>query len=624
MTSHAPTWIALFVAGLLTLGTAAVAQRGPATIGVEEIRPGMRGYGLSVFRGTEPERFDVEVVDVLHQFLPGQDLILARTPHPVLDRAIAVGGMSGSPIYFDGKLAGAYAYGWTFGLEPVIGITPIRSMLAEIDRPFRPTSFPGARPLPERPTDRTTRTRAPRQASLGGLPPYLGGRVDAFSTLRAHRESATTTPPLGLQPAATPLMLAGFTPHMARVLQEELEPYGLLPMQGGGGQAPRTNVPPSFVDGGALGVQLIRGDMAATGIGTVTHVAPGGRLIAFGHPMMNAGESGLPTCTARVLHVFQSVARSFKLAEAIEPYGTLIHDRQPAIVVDRSLAAATIPVRIRLNGLEGAPQTEWNVEVASHRSLSPLLIFSALGNALEASAADQTDVVFTARYSVGIEGHGTVQLEDRGYMASGPGDSRALSRLRLFDLMEVAYGNPFETSRVTSVDLELDIRFARDVAIIDEAWIASPEVDPGSDVEVHVRLVRYGVPNEVRTIRVHVPESAAGETLTLELESGSAVEDPRPDARNVADLLRIVRQQYPATTLVASLKMPARGLRFRGHVVQSLPLGALDSLQRTSGSGPGQPFQTYLRRSEELGRIVAGATQLQLRVRETPRERAGR
>jgi len=162
LTSHAPTWIALFVAGLLTLGTAAIAQRGPATIGVEDIRPGMRGYGLSVFRGTEPERFDVEVVDVLHQFLPGQDLILARTPHPVLDRAIAVGGMSGSPIYFDGKLAGAYAYGWTFGLEPVIGITPIRSMLAEIDRPFRPTSFPGARPLPERPSQAPT--RAPRRA----------------------------------------------------------------------------------------------------------------------------------------------------------------------------------------------------------------------------------------------------------------------------------------------------------------------------------------------------------------------------------------------------------------------------------------------------------------------------
>lgn len=628
MSSSAPTWLALFVAGLLTLGTAAVAQRGPSTIGVEDIRPGMRGFGLSVFRGTEPERFDVEVVDVLHQFLPGQDLILARTPHPVLNRAIAVGGMSGSPIYFDGKLAGAYAYGWTFGLEPVIGITPIRSMLAELDRPFRPSSFPGARPLPPRPAPARTaatqerRARTPRRGeTLAGLPPYLGGRADAFGPLRAHREVGAQAAPLGLQPTATPLMLAGFTPRMARMLQNELEPFGLLPMQGGGGQAPASGERPRFVDGGALGVQLLRGDMAATGIGTVTHVDPSGRLVAFGHPMMNAGESGLPTCTARVLHVFQSVARSFKLAEALEPHGTLVHDRQPAIVVDRNLEAATIPLRIRLRGLEGAPKTDWNVEVASHRLLSPILVFSALGNALEASAADQTHVTFTARYSVSLEGHGTVALEDRGYMAAGPGDARALSRLRLFDLMEIAYGNPFEESRVTAIDLELDVRFARDVVLVDEAWVATPEVDPGSDVDVHVRLVRYGAPNEHRTVRVHIPESAAGETLTLELEGGDAVDDPRPDPRSVDDLLRIVRQRYPATSLVASLKMPSRGLRFRGHVVQSLPLGALDTLQRTSGSGSGQPFVTYLRRSEDLGRVVAGSTRLQLRVRETPRQR---
>ncbi|MEZ4246895.1 MAG: hypothetical protein R3B99_01435 [Polyangiales bacterium] len=621
MNSSAPTWIALFVAGLLTLTAAAVAQRGPSTIGVEDVRPGMRGYGLTVFRGTEPERFDVEVVDVLHQFLPGQDLILARTPHPVLNRAIAVGGMSGSPIYLDGKLAGAYAYGWTFGIEPVIGITPIRSMLAEIDRPFRPTSFPGARPLPERPTGRA---RAPRRASLGGLPAYVGGRVDAFATVRAHREASVTAPPLGLQPAATPLMLAGFTPRMARVLQEELEPYGLMPMQGGGGQAPRSEgSSPRFVDGGALGVQLIRGDMAATGIGTVTHVDPSnGRLVAFGHPMMNAGESGLPTCTARVLHVFQSVARSFKLAEAIEPYGTLVHDRQPAIVVDR----CSPPRRCRCafaSWRRGRPQDR-----VERRGRQPALAHAAarlLRARQRARGGRRRPDRRRTRRATPWASKGTARSRSKTVGTWPPAlATRALSRLRLFDLMEVAYGNPFEASRVTSVDLELDVRYARDVVIVDEAWIATPEVDPGSDVDVRVRLVRYGQESEIRTIRVHVPESAAGETLTLEIEGGNGVDDPTPDPRNVDDLLRIVRQHYPATSLVASLKMPTRGLRFRGHVVQSLPLGALDTLQRTSGSGPGQPFVTYLRRSEDLGQVVAGSTQLRLQVRETPRERATR
>lgn len=612
-----PVWATLALAGALLGVTVVGAQRTTSTLAVEDVRPGMRGYGLTVFRGTEPERFDVEVVDVLHGFLPGQELILARTPHPVLDRAIAVGGMSGSPIYLDGKLAGAYAYGWTFGREPVIGITPIRSMLAELDRPVRPDSFPGARPGPARPA--TSRARP----NLAGLAPYRGARTDAFAALRAHRERQAT-PSLGLERVSTPLMLGGFTPRIAQLLSEELEPFGLTPMQGGGGQARNPAAPASFVDGGALGVQLMRGDMSATGIGTVTHVAPGGRLVAFGHPMMNAGESGLPTCTARVLHVFQSVARSFKIAEAIAPHGTLIHDRQPAIVVDRGRAATTIPVRIRLRGIEGAPKTDWNVEIASHRFISPILVLSAIGNALEASAADQTDVVFTARYEVALEGHGSVALEDRGYMARGPGDTRALSRLRLFDLIEVAYGNPFEPSRITRVDLELEVQYARDVVSIEEAWLVTDEVDPGSDVEVRVRLARYGQPDELRTLRVHVPASAAGETLTLELDGGLGVQEEAPEPRDVADLLRIVRQRYSATSIVTTLKMPSRGLRFPGHVVQSLPLGALDSLHRTSGTGPAQPFVTQLRRGEELGRVVVGSTQLSLRVRETPRARAGR
>ena len=108
------------------------------TIGVEEIQPGMKGFGLSVFRGATPERFDVEVIDVLPNFRPGQDLILVRTPHPLLNQTQAVAGMSGSPIYVEGRLAGAYAYGWPFGKEPIVGVTPIANMLAELARPIDP------------------------------------------------------------------------------------------------------------------------------------------------------------------------------------------------------------------------------------------------------------------------------------------------------------------------------------------------------------------------------------------------------------------------------------------------------------------------------------------------------
>ena len=609
--------------GTVLWATLSVAQRGPSIIPVEDIRPGMRGYGLSVFRGTQPERFDVEVIDVLHNFRPDQHLILAKTPHPLLNHTLAVGGMSGSPIYFDGKLAGAYAYGWQFARDPVVGITPIANMLDDMRQPVRPDSFPGARPLEAvRPTKRRSAQRVDRRSPrFAGLAPYLGGEASALGPLEAHRERTRSTHPPGLHVAATPVMLGGFTDEVAELMGEQLEPFGLLALQGGGTGQASGNGPARFEDGGAIGVQLVRGDISATAIGTVTHVGTrGSRVIAFGHPMMNAGEIGLPTATARVLHVFASTARSFKIAEAISPYGTLIHDRQASIVIDTNLQPATIPVTIRLHGID-APRTEWNVHVASHRALTPMLIFSTLANAVKTSAPDETDVMFTARYSAEIEGHGRVQLEDRGYMGRGPTDLRALSSLRLFSLFEAAYGNPFVESRINRVELDLEMRFARDVLVIEEASVATDEVDPGSDVDVRIVLRRYARPDVVRTITVHVPENAAGETIQLDIDPGNRTQNEQPTPRNLADIIDQIEDSYPATSIVAQLKMPSRGLRFRGHVVRSLPRSALDALTVNTSGGPDRPFITYLRRAVDMGEVVAGSAQIDLRVRETPRGR---
>ncbi len=620
MTARILPLVALTLAGALLASAATVAQRrGTTILPVDRIRPGMRGHGLTVFRGTQPERFDVEIIDVLHNFRPDQHLILARTPHPILERAKAVGGMSGSPIYIDGKLIGAYAYGWQFGADPVVGITPIENMLADIDRPLRPNSVPGLSPVAalRRPQPRRPRRR------LAGLAPYRGGARSALDPLREHRAYRNrAAEPRHLAPVATPLMLAGFDDEVAALLGRELEDFGLVALQGGGGQGAPRSSHPRFVDGGAIGVQLIRGDISATAIGTVTHVGEGGRLVAFGHPMMNMGELGLPTSTARVLHILASTARSFKIAEALEPHGTLVHDRQADIVVDTNLRAPTIPVTVRIHGVD-APRTEWNVEVASHRALSPMLVFGTLANAIKTTSPDQTDVMFQARYAVDLAGHGRVELRDEGYMAAGPTDLGQLARLRLFELFEVAYGNPFEPSRVERVAIDLDLRFARDVLELVEASVSANEVDPGSDVDVRLRFRRYGRPDWIRRLQVHVPEEAAGQTVQLTLEPGSAVRIQRPTPRNIGDLVRAVRDRFPSTSVVASLKMPSRGLRFEGHVVRSLPRSALNSLRRVTGTGPqGSPFVTYLRRPIEVGETVVGSERIDLHVREAPLARS--
>ncbi|MGD8861284.1 MAG: SpoIVB peptidase S55 domain-containing protein [Myxococcales bacterium] len=628
------------IVGALLLSIAALASGESRTISVDEIRPGMKGYGLTVFRGTKPERFDVEVIDVLANFRPGQDLILVRTPHPVLDEAIAVGGMSGSPIYLDGRLAGAYAYGWLFGKEPVAGVTPIENMLREMVRPVDPELWRALGTLPKLSTPVQARSEARARAAARrparGLKPHLGQRSGALSALRQHARAMgyaeSPSPRLSLPTrsetvapfrVATPLLLSGMDRQVAELLRAELEPFGLHALQTGGsggtgaaGEA--ASGPARFVDGGAIGVQLIGGDIDATAIGTVTHVH-GHRLVAFGHPMMNAGQPALPTTTARVLHVLASERRSFKIAQAQRPLGTLIHDRQSAIVIDTDYEADTIPMRIRLEGVEGAPRTEWNVRLASNRMLTPMLGFSAMINAISATSAERSDAVFEVDSRVELERHGVVELKDVGYSGAGLANPMALSQLRMFDVIGAAYGNPFEDVRVLGIDVTIGVRYARDVVRLVDAMVTSNEVDPGRDVNVYLTLRRFGEPEQLRIVPVHVPESAAGDKIELIFEPGPSVDLPLPEPDDMETILSNVRAGYPATSLVVSTKLPGRGLRMRGHVVDHLPGSALDTLQLVGEADRPTAFATHARKELPMHDVVFGSARVKLDVREEPK-----
>lgn len=618
-----PLLIGLTFSALLVAAVATGQVRSPGPfIPVDEIRPGMRGYGLTVFRGTTPERFEVEVIDVLHNFRPDQDLILIRTEHPILEQANVVAGMSGSPIYLDGRLAGAYAYGWPYSRDPVAGVTPIRNMVAEMRRPYRPTSFPLAERLPGLRSERRAEVRT------GGLPPYLGEqRASATTALEAHAARygiSANASPSSLQPAATPLLVGGLTDDVARMLDDQLGGFGLTVLQAGGAGelTPTPGAPTSYQHGGAVGVQLVSGDIAATAVGTVTHV-DGSRVSAFGHPMLNAGETGLPTAVARVLHILTSVARSFKISEPVRSVGALVHDRQSSIVVDTGVQPATVDLTVRVHGVPEAPRTAWNAKVASHRVLTPTLINATITNAVTATAVDATDVMFEATTRVWIAGRPEpIELTDRGFGRAGAANPATLAQLRLFSLLEMIYGNPFEEARATRVDVDLTLRYARETAQIVDASVAAREVDPGATVPLRVVLRRWDRAEEVRIVPVHIPERAAGERIRITVAGGAAVEVEQGSPRNLDELVSTLHQRYAPTSLVVSLELPSRGLRFGGHVVRDLPRSALDTLQLRNDADRARPFETHDRREVALGEVVGGNARIELVVRETARPHA--
>ena len=575
---------------------------GVETMAVEDVRPGMRGYGLTVFRGTRPERFDVEVLDTIHNFRPHMDLVLIRPTHPTLEHAGTVGGMSGSPVFIEGKLIGAYAYGWEFGRDPVAGVTPIASMLAELRRPRRTPSgiIPGSGiPFDIGPTPIT----APH------------ARWESLSQSALAHRSPVATAYGSLVPAMTPMAVTGMGTRATLHLAEALAPFGIVPLQGagGGGAAqPPDDAPTRYENGGAIGVRMVQGDISGNVTGTVTLVTPDG-ILAFGHPMMGLGETAFPAAIARVMWILASERRSFKISEPVRALGALVNDRGAAVVVDAHAVAPTIPMRVSIHGVEGAPHTDWNVTLAGQRPMAARLAASGVESALGDTVSDMADAAWTVRSRVFLRGRGPVEFTEHGAGAEGV---RSLPAPGGFELLTRVVDNAFGVVPVDRIEVDLTLRWQRDFSYVRSVSVSSAEVDPGSTVELRVLLGRYGAGPEMHTVRLEVPRELAGRELDLEIAGGNEVVPDLAEPESLDDLIRNVATRFPDDALVVSMRMPGQGVTLRGRVIPNLPGSALDTLRPSVSTESGEPFMNYRRTVVPVGRVVLGRDRVRLRVRE--------
>jgi hypothetical protein len=614
-------------AGLVVaLGLCIPTARGDAkrtTISVDEIKEGMKGYGLTVFHGYQPERFDVEVIGVLHNFRPAQDLILVKTPHPRLNVTKNVQGMSGSPIYLDGRLAGAYAYSLrTFMIEPVAGITPIAPMLAELHRPIPPGFWPleGRPPLPTSPG-----ATGRRHASLG--PTRYDGTPGSYD-LAAHAKQLAARfgtlgdPSRGFVSAGTPLLVAGMSRGAVAAITPLLAPLGLDVLQAGGGQGSNDpNAPTHFVDGGSLGVQMARGDVSMFGFGTVTHME-GNRLCGFGHPMMNAGDTAIPTAIPRVLWIYASEQHSFKVGEPARSLGALVNDRQSAVVVDENKHAPTFPIHIDVRGAVGAPKTSWNVDVAEERFMSATLSAAVLASAVEATTSERRDVSWTMHSRVAIAGHSPVELDDFGVAIGGMPDTGDFLSSRAVRVVGDALNNPWENVHVEGIRSTLEVHYQRDVLRLRGIDVLDPVVDAGEKVRVLLHLRPFSGPEVVRAAEIAVPPELAGPPG----EAGKEVEvevvpgyDVAPDVARPENLDQLLanatRQSLLPRSVVLQIKMPTQGVAFFGHVAPRLPGFALDALRPTTSDVAPEVIASYVRSIVPVDHYVDGKDNFKIKVR---------
>jgi hypothetical protein len=613
----------LLLVGAALLGLAATLPEGlaradgkasrPNIMPVSEIKPGMKGYGLTVFEGTKPERFEVEVIGVLQNFRPRQDVILIKTHHPRLEAAKVVAGMSGSPIYIDGKMIGAYAYGWTFGSEPVAGVTPIRMMLDEMALPL-PDSINGwpLRVLPGKPTERTAAAGSDARGRYRGELGSYDVQKHAEQVARTAFESSPTP----VRPVATPLLVGGLTPGAIRLASDLLSPLGLEPLQAGGGSfAPEPDAPKQFEDGGAIGVELIRGDMSATGLGTVTRVE-GDKLVAFGHPMMEAGVTALPTAVGRVLWILASEQRSFKIGMPVRSMGTLVNDRQASIVVSQSTKAPVIPVKMEIHGVPGVPLSTWNFEVAHERFLTPSFLSVALGSGLQAVANEQQDVSWSATSKLKIKGYGEITLKDFGVAMGGTPDAGEFARSALVRAAGAILNNPWQSTQLENIEMSVDLHYARDIYRLRGAELVASEIDACEPARIRLTLAPFAGPVVQKMLSVPLPAYLAGRTLVLDISPGYTEERDKASPDTLAELIHNFEDPtQPPQSIVVSYASPDATVTHKGRIASDLPMGALDTLRPTASTIAPDTYTTTVRQAFPLGQYLVGRDRLTVTIR---------
>ena len=537
----------------------------------EEVRPGLSGIGTSVFRGTAIDTFGVEIIGLERNRLrPGKNLILARLSGAGLEETGVIRGMSGSPVYIDGRLLGAVSYGWAFSKEPICGITPVADMLAVMERGLEP-------------------------GNVAGKPSDLEGQTE-IRDRQAHQGR--------LEPLATPLSVSGFSPTAARMLDEFMAKYGFATASGqaaGGPSGPADTGP--MKPGAALGIPFVSGDFSAVAIGTLTH-RDGDRLVGFGHPLLELGAVDLPLSGARIHGVLPSRFASFKLGAAGSVTGALRQDRWAGIAGVAGARAPVLPLALELAGT--ADGERFSFELLRHDLLTPFLTQVVILSALEPAASLTGESSLTAEATLYLENGARVERAD---LYAGRAAVFDAAR-ELAEPLRLALGGPFERIGVDSLDLVVEVAEESRRAEIAEARLASAIASPGDAVSVRVLLRPHRKPDEEQTVEVLIPRTAVSGPVEVRVGSGRSAlaweMARRPDGfrpRNNDQLLRLLNRSARRDDLVIELFRPEAAMSVDGRELPGLPPSAHAVLSADTGSGRVAPVS---------GRVV-GRSQVRTR-----------
>ena len=575
----------------------------------------MKGYGLTVLGGSLVERFDVEVLGIVPNSL-GRSRILVRVSGLGLEKTGILAGMSGSPVYLDGKLAGAVAATWGFAKEPIGAVTPIESMLAieggnaaaGADSSARSTSseagfraFAETLALPEEErlaalrklVDARPRPPARAQASL--LAPMATG-FPADTLGRWGADLARLGIPISLASGALPAL-----PGIAVQANERARPAAPI--------AP----------GSAVTVLLIDGDLQLGATGTVTRVDSDGRFLAFGHPFLGAGRLELPVAPAEIVAVFPSAMLSFKVASALAPAYRLTHDRDSGVAGRTDRPAGLVPVSFRLES-GGAPARNLSWGVARESALFPILVAISMDAAF--TTLDPTPVERTLRLRVAVATKaGPFVYADQ---MTGP-RAKELALMTANVLTGLVAQNEYEDPGISGVDISIASAPGEKRLRIVNAALSTRKAAPGDILRVTVRLADRRGAEETRVLSLTVPKETPEGRAIVVVGDGNAASSARlaaqpAEPRTLAGLRAALDRLVPADRLAALLLVPARGTTTGGGTLSAVPPSLAMVLSEGGGADARAlvPVRILAEEILTLDRPASGSVRLEVEV-ERPR-----
>jgi hypothetical protein len=521
------------VPALLALATALPAQTTQTSLfPLKDIRPGMHGTGRTIFSGNRIEEFQVEILGVLDNMGPRESIILARLSGGPLDQTGVMQGMSGSPVYIEGKLAGAVALAFAFSKEPIAGIRPIEDMI-------RPVATRAALQAP----------RAPVALAALAAPASLAGSQLARALPQPALAMAGGAQMVDI---ATPLSFGGFTRATLETFAPQLRALGLEPRQAvsSAGKLDSTmGNPADLKPGSMISVQLLAGDCNVGADGTVTYI-DGNRVYAFGHRFLDVGATSLPFARSEVIALVPNTNTSFKLSSAREWMGAIGYDGNTAIAGEFGKRAAMVPVSVGVSR-NGKPIESYQMQMVNDPLLSPLLVQMAVFSAIDAT--ERTVGAATLRVTGEIEFQNAPAPVRINNMFSA--DNGSATQVSLSTAIPVAYvmQSDFDLLRLKSIALKIEAFEQKKELAIDGVTVSRREARAGDTVTLNISLVGENGAETTRQVDYKVPIGAEPGTLyfTVADANTSNLADFRQvlsaTARTASQVITTVNSLHPNT-----------------------------------------------------------------------------